>query len=136
MSHHAYIFFVTGSEDGRDRIARIATENLSRTFEEQVLRTRENAGNGNTRIVDSIFAAQQIHGRKRPVNVIQSVVVNGVHLSKSSAHLAHSGDESFGQGGECDVALFDGHVLLAERHKKVATSVGVNDGLHAQFRFM
>src|ERR1700736_1868795 len=126
VSYHTHIFAVIGLE----HLGRIATENLSRTFEEPVLRTREDAGNGNTRIVDSIFAAQQIHGRKRPVNVIQRMVVNGIHLAEGSTHFAHSSDESFGQRGECDVTLFYVHALLAEREKKVATSVRVNDGLH------
>ena len=121
---------------GLEEAGGVAAENLRGAFEEPVLWSGQNAGEGEAGVVDAIFAADEIHGGEGTVNEAESMVVDGVDLAEAGAHLADSGDEAGREPGEGDVALFDIDAGFAEREEEIAAGVGVNDGLDAELGFV
>src|SRR5207245_2023479 len=119
-----------------EEIIRIAAENLSGALGKPALGSGDEACERQAGIIDTVFAADEIVGDKRAVDVLKSVIVDGVDLAKFGAHFANFEKQSRGKRSEGDVGFFDVHAGFAEREKRVGASVRIDDGLHADFGFV
>src|SRR5882724_5828517 len=132
MADDAEILAAFRGED----IIRIAAKNLSGALGKPALGSGDESCEREAGIIDTVFAADEIVGDKRAVDVLKSVIVDGVDLAKFGAHFADFEKQSRGKRSEGDVSFFDVHAGFAEREKRVGTSVRINDGLHADFGFV
>src|SRR5215471_1637107 len=121
---------------GRKHIRRVSTEKLSGRFQEDSLRRGKDALDREARVINSIYASDEIGSHQWTINPRQHVIVHHVDLTKSRPHLAHFRDKPGRKRREGDVALLDFDAFFAERHKEVTPSVRIDDGLKSDLRFM
>src|SRR5256885_6205709 len=118
------------------KVIGIAAEDLSCAFSKPTLGSWNKACQRESGIVNAIFSTDEVVGGKGTVNILKSVIVNGVDLAEFSAHFADFEKKSCGKRSESDVGLFNVHSGFTKRDECVGAGVGVNDGLHADFRFV
>src|SRR5947208_1496464 len=129
MADHAGVLAAVGGEN----VAGIAPEDLGRSLEKPVFGRGQEARKRNARIVDAIFAANEIVGHQRPINKWQRVVVDGVDLDELAAHFADFQKEPRGKRSKGDVTFFDVYAFFAEGDEGIGSCVGVDDGLQVDF---
>src|SRR6266566_2674199 len=116
---------------GGENVIGITTINLGRSLKEPVLGRRQEPRERNARIIDAVFAPNEIVCDERPIDERQGVIMNGVDPPKFSAHFADLQKQARRKRCERDVAFFNVHSFLAKREKGISPRVGVDDGLHA-----
>ena len=129
MADNAGVLAAVGGEN----VAGIAPEDLGRSLEKPVFGRGQEARKRNARIVDAIFAANEIVGHQRPINKWQRVVVDGVDLAEFGAHFADFQKEPRGKRSKGDVTFLDVYAFFAEGDEGIGACVGVDDGLQADF---
>src|SRR4029453_15907260 len=113
------------------KAVRVSPKDLSRTFGKPFFGRGKETSQRDSGIVDAVFAADQIIGDERPINVLKSVVVNRVDFAELGAHFADFEKKAGGERSERDVGFLDVDARLAEREESIGASIRINDGLHA-----
>src|SRR5258706_10605881 len=116
-------------------LARVSTEHLAGGLEEDP-RVRDEARDGNTGVVDAVFAADKILYDEGPIGPWEDMVVQTVDLAERRAHLAHLRQESAGEFGEGEESLLEVDALLTERDEKIRARVRIDDRLKRRLRFV
>src|SRR6266403_170446 len=119
-----------------EQIVGIAAKNLSRPLEKPVFRRGQEPRQGESGIVDAVFAADEIIGNERPIDEWKSVVVNGVDLAKLRAHFSDLQKKPGGERSESDIGFLDVYAGFAKGNESVGARVGIDDGLQADFGFV
>ena len=119
-----------------EKVARIAPENLRRALEEDLLGRRDDAAERQSRVVNAVFATDQVLRDQRAIRPRQHVVVQGIDGAEGGAHLAGSHLEATRESRKRDIALFQVDALLAEAEEKICAGVGVENGLEGHLAFV
>src|ERR1700688_4918004 len=75
----------------------IAAEKLPGSLKKPVFRSREKTADGNAGIIDAVFAADEIIGSERAIDVRQGMIMDGVYLAEIRAHLADFHQQARGE---------------------------------------
>ena len=112
-----------------------AVEHLAGRLEEDP-RVRNQPRHRNARVVDAVFAADQVLRDQRAIRPRQDVIVERVDLAEGRAHLADLGQQAAGQLGEGDEPFLEVDAFLAERNEEIGARVRVDDRLERDLRFV
>ena len=118
-----------------EELVRIAAIDLTRGFEEQP-GIRNQPSHRDARVVDAIFAADEVQRDERPIGPRQHVVVHRVDLAERGAHLSDLCQQPARQRRQCGVAFLERDALLAKRQEEVGTGIRIDDGLKRRFRLV
>src|SRR5437016_13305361 len=118
------------------KVIGIAAEDLSCAFSKPTLGSWNKACQREAGIVNAIFATNEVVGGKGTVNILKSVIVNGVDLAEFGAHFADFEKKSCGKRSESDVGLFNVHFGFTIRVGCVCPIMGVHVGQHIDFRIL
>src|SRR5262249_31209883 len=86
-------------------------------------------GDRETGIVDAILTSHEIVCDNGAIGPGQHVIVKCVHLTEGSSHLSDLDKQPAGDCRKCDVPFLKVYAFLAERKKKVRTSIWVDNSL-------
>src|SRR5262249_34278869 len=82
------------------------------------------------------LASHQVLGHQRAVDPWQDMVVKGIDFPKSRSHLSHLYLEPGWQGGERQVAFFQGDTLFSKSQEEIGARIRIDDFLETDFAFV
>src|SRR5262249_18369953 len=97
-----------------ENIAGIAPKDLSRSFGKPIFRRGQEARERDSRVVNSVFASDEVVRHQRAIDVRKSVVVNRIYFAEFSTHLADLHQQTGRERGEGEIALLNVHAFFAK----------------------
>jgi hypothetical protein len=120
---------------GLEQIVGIPTKHLARRLEKDPWVWNQ-SGNGESGVIDTVFAANQVGRDKGTVSPGKHMIVQAIHLAESGPHLSGLYEEPAGNRRKREKAFFEIHAFLAEGEEEVGASIRIDNGLERHFRFM